>query len=141
MYRITVRSSFSAAHRLLLAEGRYERPHGHDWSVEVRFVGSELDRTGVLVDFEEAQAAVQKVLAQLHDTNLNEAPLLSGLNPSAENVARVIFEALSGVVTRPDLLESVSVEEAPGCSATYFSRPAEPLSRACRPVDDKRDDR
>ena len=138
MYRISVRSQFSAAHRLMLAQGRYEPPHEHDWSVEARFAGGQLDATGVLIDFQEVQAALRSVLGRLHQADLNAAPLLSGLNPSAENVARVICDALAGVVSSGHLLESVCVEEAPGCTATYFRRPASPGSSVPHSVDDRK---
>jgi len=119
MYRVSVRSGFSASHRLKLADGRLEPPHGHDWLVEVDFAGPELDEYGLLIDFEQVQAALQSVLRNLHHTDLNEAELLRGLNPSAENVARVICDAMARRVSRPELLEGVRVEEAPGCFAAY----------------------
>jgi len=34
-YALTVRSSFSAAHRLSEYEGNCERLHGHNWQVEI----------------------------------------------------------------------------------------------------------
>ena len=130
MYRVSVRAVFSAAHRLRRADGQYEPLHSHDWSVEAAFAGPELDPTGLLIDFEEVQPALQAVTEPLSHTSLNEAPLLSGLNPSAENVARAISDALARTVSRPDLLESVRVTEAPGCTAAYY--------RCGPPVDDKR---
>jgi len=126
MYRVSVRSGFSASHRLRLGDGRLEPPHGHDWSVEADFAGPELDECGLLIDFEEVQAALQLVLQSLHHTDLNEAELLRGLNPSAENVARVICDALAERVLRPELLEGVRVEEAPGCFAAYLRRAPSP---------------
>ena len=136
MYRVTVSTTFSAAHRLRRPNGEYEPLHGHDWSVEVSFAGSELDETGLLIDFDELQAALQSVTAPLRRTSLNEAPLLSGLNPSAENVARVICDAVAGRVCRPELLESVRVTEAPGCRATYYRSARPPASSGGLLVDD-----
>lgn len=135
MYRVTVSSGFSAAHRLRLADGTLERMHGHDWSVEARFVGSELDASGVLIDFEEVQRVLQQIVGSLHHTDLNECELLAGTSPSAENVARVICEAVAQGIASPDLLESVHVVEAPGCTASYF-RPEHALRAGSpRPVD------
>jgi 6-pyruvoyltetrahydropterin/6-carboxytetrahydropterin synthase len=141
MYRVSVSTSFSAAHRLRLPDGAYEPPHGHDWSVEARFVGSQLDSTGLLIDFEDARAALQAVVGRLHHTDLNDCSLMAGLNPSAENVARVVFDALAGHVSRPELLESVHVVEAPGCTAAYFRASHEQESRKSASVDDEKNDR
>jgi len=141
MYQVSVRSKFSAVHSLLLADGQYEPSHGHNWSVEARFAGPELDATGILVDFREVQAALRKVLGQLHHADLNGSALLGGLNPSAENVARAICAALAADVPCPQMLESVCVEEAPGCTATYFPGACNPVSRAACPVDDNKRDR
>jgi len=141
MYRVAVRSRFSAAHRLLLANGSYEPPHGHDWSVEARFAGTQLDPCGMLIDFERVRAALGGVLEGLHHTDLNAAPLLAGLNPSAENVARVVCDALARTLPCPDLLESVSVEEAPGCTATYWPPGRAAGSEPPRSVDAAKPDR
>src|SRR4030067_1173114 len=42
---LTVRSSFSAAHRMLEHEGNCERLHGHNWQVEVTVESGVLDST------------------------------------------------------------------------------------------------
>jgi 6-pyruvoyltetrahydropterin/6-carboxytetrahydropterin synthase len=124
MYQVTVSGGFSAVHRVRLADGRDEAPHEHDWSVEVCFSGQELDSAGILVDFVETKAALAGITAQLEGADLNACPLLSGSNPTAERVARSIYQALARRVSRPDLLESVRVGEAPGCSATFVARSA-----------------
>ena len=124
MYRVMVSGGFSAVHRVRLADGRSEEPHEHDWSVEVCFSGQELDSAGILVDFVEAKTALEGITAHLEGADLNACPLLSGLNPTAERVARSIYQALARRVSRPDLLQSVRVGEAPGCSATFVGRSA-----------------
>ena len=126
MYRVTVTARFSAAHRLRLADGRLEAPHGHDWVVEVSFAGPELDSTGVLIDFVEAKQALDHIVGQLHHTDLNQCPLMQDLNPSAEHVARIIFQAMETGVNRPKLLESVRVREQPGCWASFLRRTHHP---------------
>ena len=138
MYRVTVSTGFSAAHRLRLPNGEYESWHGHNWSVEVSFVGAELDEAGLLIDFDEVRAALESVTGPLHRTSLNEAPLLSGLSPSTENVARMICEAVAERVCRPALLESVRVTEAPGCTAAYYRAGRPPASSGGPLVDDNR---
>jgi 6-pyruvoyltetrahydropterin/6-carboxytetrahydropterin synthase len=119
MYEVSVQAQFSAAHRLRLSDGSFEPPHGHDWHVTVTFAGEELDAIGVLVDFVAAEARLRCVVAQLHHTDLNACPAMRGLNPSAEHVARVIFELMSQDAELDRTLQRVRVTEAPGCAATY----------------------
>lgn len=122
MYTVSVETTFSASHRLVLAGGELEPPHGHDWRVTARFVGENLDETGMLVDFVAALRRLESVAAELHHTDLNVCPAMKGLNPSAEHVARVIYDRLAEDESLAPFLEEVQVTEAPGCAASYTSR-------------------
>jgi 6-pyruvoyltetrahydropterin/6-carboxytetrahydropterin synthase len=126
MYEVSVQATFSAAHRVRLPDGRLEPPHGHDWQVRISFRGEQLDAAGFLVDFVAAQRVLDDAVGRLHHTDLNECPTMKGLNPSAENVARVIYDLIGRDPGLRPLLSQVRVTEAPGCNATYG--PASPLS-------------
>jgi 6-pyruvoyltetrahydropterin/6-carboxytetrahydropterin synthase len=119
-YEVRIRASFSAIHRLRLQDGRLEPRHGHDWKVEVAWRGATLDGMEVLVDFEEARAALDRVVARLHYQDLNDLAEFAGVNPSAERVARWIGQALQGCPRLGSALAAVYVEEAPGCTAGYL---------------------
>lgn len=118
MFEVSVSGGFSAAHQLRLADGSLEPLHDHDWHVTATYAGPQLDPAGLLVDFEQVRRELERVLADLDQTNLNVHPALAAVNPSAEQVAvciaRKLMEARSGA-----LLHSVAVEEAPGCVARY----------------------
>jgi 6-pyruvoyltetrahydropterin/6-carboxytetrahydropterin synthase len=120
MYEVRVESAFSASHQVRLYDGRLEPLHGHDWAVEAVFRRDRLDRIDVLIDFVQAKNALDAITRQLHHTHLNEAPLLGGKSPTAENVARCIFEALVDRLGQDSPLEAVYVKEAPGCVAGYI---------------------
>jgi len=120
MYRVTVEASFCASHQLRLPSGELEPLHGHNWKVEARFAGPELNAWGVLVDFVEVQAALGRIADDLNGRHLNEMEELKALNPSAENVARVIFGRLKASGAFGEQLASIRLWEAPGCSAAYF---------------------
>lgn len=122
MYRVSVTGTFCAVHRLRLPDGTLEPTHGHDWKVRATFAGTQLDDAGMLVDFVEAERILKQILSELHHGDLNAAPMLSGANPSAELVARAIAGGMAAGMPRGDLLESVELEEAPGCFATYYCR-------------------
>ena len=120
MYEVSVEAQFSAAHRLRLADGTLEPPHGHDWHVTVTFAGETLDASGMLVDFVAAEAHLRAVVADLHHHDLNDCPAMQGLNPSAEHVARVVYERMANHPELAHALDRVRVTEAPGCAATYL---------------------
>ena len=118
MYDVTVEASFSASHQLRLPGGQLEPLHGHDWKIEARFEGPELNDWGVLVDFADVESALVRITRDLHH-NLNELKAFAIDNPSAENVARYVFDRLQAVDALGDKLVSVRVREAPGCVGGY----------------------
>jgi 6-pyruvoyltetrahydropterin/6-carboxytetrahydropterin synthase len=117
MFTVIVETGFSAIHSVVLPDGTLEPPHGHDWRVRAHFAAEALNEFGMVVDFEEAKKALSQVAAQLEQTNLNENPEIPGPCPTAEVVARHIFEQ----IRRQGLpsLKKVEVTEAPGCVAAY----------------------
>jgi 6-pyruvoyltetrahydropterin/6-carboxytetrahydropterin synthase len=117
MYTIIVEGSFSATHQLALADGSIEPLHGHDWGVRAHFASPTLDRCGMVLDFEDARAGLRSVLERLRYVDLNQHEGFRGANPTAEAVARYIFDRLreAGLT----MLRRVEVTEAPGCVAVY----------------------
>jgi 6-pyruvoyltetrahydropterin/6-carboxytetrahydropterin synthase len=101
---------FAAAHRLhveaLSGEenrdlfGKCNNPagHGHNYVLEVTVTGDPDPRTGMLVDIEALDDAVQELVLDRYDhRNLNcDVPELQGLVPTSEVVATCIYEQLSG---------------------------------------------
>lgn len=95
MYELTVRSAFEAAHRLIGYEGKCRRLHGHNWTVEAVVKGRALDRLGMVLDFKVLKAALNAVLDEFDHLYLNDLEAFASMNPTAENLARLIFERLS----------------------------------------------
>jgi len=118
-YRGAVESAFSASHQLRMHDGRLEPMHGHQWRVQAEFAGGQLDEIDVLIDFCKVERLLSDILAGFRDRHLNDLPCFEGTNPSAENVARCIYESLLAVLDQPELLRRVTVWEAPHCSAGY----------------------
>lgn len=122
MFEIKVEAEFEAAHRIAGYPGKCDRLHGHSWTVQARAVGHELDELGMLVDFKKIKGALRALLETLDHQFLNELPPFSaGLNPTAENIARYIYESLE---QEPSLqgkarLKAVEVWESPKSSVVY----------------------
>jgi len=122
MWRLNVRSDFSAAHALRHYQGKCESPHGHNFLVEAVVEGDRLTPdTELLVDFTLLKADLKAVLDTLDHQDLNVTPPFDRINPSSENLAQYIFQALAPLATaRGVRLHSVSVGEKAAQSATYF---------------------
>ncbi len=121
MFEVTIEESFSAGHALRNYHGKCENVHGHNYRCQVTLVGEKLDDIGLLVDFVALKKTVHAVLDRLDHQWLNDLPPFDKVNPSAENIARHIHDA---VETGLDLTEGVSIQsvklwETDTCSATY----------------------
>ena len=119
---MTVRSSFSAAHRLPEYEGNCERLHGHNWQVEMTVESEALDARGMALDFRVMKAALGEILSRMDHKYLNEVPPFDCRDPSSENIARYIFEEVEGKIPPPVRLSRVTVWESEDAWAEY-SRP------------------
>ena len=95
MFEITIEETFAAGHALRNYRGKCENVHGHNYRCQVSVEGTTLDEIGLLVDFVELKRIVHAVLDRMDHQWLNEFPPFDALNPSAENMARYIYEEVS----------------------------------------------
>jgi 6-pyruvoyltetrahydropterin/6-carboxytetrahydropterin synthase len=121
MFNIFIKSHFSAGHHLRDYPGNCERPHGHNWKVEVTVKATELDELGMGIDFRTLKTAVNEVLDTLDHSDLNEHPDFQSTNPSSENIAAYIFRNLQKDLTSDRYgVYSVTVCETDNSGVTYF---------------------
>lgn len=121
MYEVSIKTHFSAAHRLVGYKGACEHLHGHNWDVEVFIRGSRLNATGLLVDFHDVKDAVRDALEGLDHGDLNAIAGFKGANPSSENIAAYIHGRLKKRFGKKDLrVHSVRVWETPGNAVRYW---------------------
>jgi 6-pyruvoyltetrahydropterin/6-carboxytetrahydropterin synthase len=122
--RLVSDSHFSAAHRLHREEWDEARNrrvfdkcnnpngHGHTYGLEVTVEG-EIDReTGYVMDFGDLKRAVDEaVIRKVDRMHLNhDVDFLSGVNPTAENIAVGIWGQLAGRVA-PAKLVRITLQE------------------------------
>ena len=123
IYNLTIRSEFSASHRLRGHGGKCESPHGHNFGVEIQVQGRDLDpTTGMLVDFAILKKTLAQVLLELDHTDLNQHPAFAETSPSSERIACYIYKRLFSLLideTPQARLISVTVSEKIGQSAMY----------------------
>jgi 6-pyruvoyltetrahydropterin/6-carboxytetrahydropterin synthase len=121
MFEITIEETFAAGHALRNYRGKCENVHGHNYRCQVSVEGGDLDDIGLLVDFVELKKVVHTVLDRMDHQWLNDFPPFDKLNPSAENMAKYIYdEVSSGLGTRPGVkLGFVKLWETDTSSAVY----------------------
>lgn len=121
MYELTVSDTFSAAHRLKGYKGKCERLHGHNWKVEMTVRSRRLGRSGMAVDFKDLRGMLARVLSELDHADLNDVDAFACVNPSSENIARLVFSRLDEMLMDGNAaLARVTVWESENCSASYY---------------------
>lgn len=120
------RENFNAAHRLYNPAwdnekndrvfGKCNNPnyHGHNYDVEVKLVGEIDPDTGYVFDMKVLSDLIQQQIVERFDhRNLNEdCPEFKILNPTAENIAIVIYELLKPHI-KPSLEMTIRLYETP----------------------------
>ena len=131
MFRVTREIDFCYGHRLLNYEGKCKYLHGHNGRAVITIESDQLDARGMVIDFSD----IKRLVSNWIDTNLDhrmilhrddparealeklgEPMYLVDVNPTAENIARLIFENAK----RQGLpIAEVRLWETPHCFATY----------------------
>jgi len=124
MFELTVEMQFPAAHCLPGHPGRCARLHGHTYRARITVAGDQLNAQGMLVDFAELKEMCAHVLAPLDHTYLNELPAFVETAPTAEAIARHIYQGvkvkLEAQPGQAATLERVTVYESDTSFATYW---------------------
>ncbi len=131
MFSVSREIDFCYGHRLLNYPGKCRHLHGHNGRVIITIEASGLDDQGMVLDFSEIKRVVNRWIDENLDhrmilnradpvapllQNMNEPLYLMDVNPTAENIARLIFE-----VAREKGFPVVDVRlwETPHCCARY----------------------
>lgn len=100
MYCVAVRRNFVAQHFLIGGDwGAENEWHSHHYITEVQLHGHALNEHGYLVDIVAIEAHLDQLVAYYKDKTLNDLPEFAGLNPSIEQLARLMCEALAQQLT------------------------------------------
>lgn len=131
MFRVSRDIAFCYGHRLMNYAGKCRHLHGHNGVARVVLEGDMLDERGMLIDFSEMKRTIQTWIDENLDHNMllrHDDPILPVLrergervfvmqdNPTAENIARLIYEQVraAGLPAR-----EVTLWETENCSAGY----------------------
>jgi 6-pyruvoyltetrahydropterin/6-carboxytetrahydropterin synthase len=141
MIGLTRSFDFAAAHRLHApglsdAEneaifGKCDNPngHGHNYGVEVTVVGDPHPVTGMIVDLAKFDEILEReVMKRFDHKHLNlDTPDFKEINPTSENLTRVIWDHLDGEIPAPARLYRVVVRETDRNYFEYYGESG-PLS-------------
>lgn len=119
MYELIVKRKFSAAHQLRGYKGKCESLHGHTYGVEVRIGAEKLNEIGLAVDFKELKKIIDEMLERYDHRLLNDVPPYDRENPSAEVIARTIYQELKPGMPEGAVLLRVTVWESEDAGAAY----------------------
>ena len=96
MFSLTVCDHIMIAHSFLGEEfGPAQRMHGATFAVEAEFRAPKLDPHQLLVDIGLAKTELRKILDTVDYSNLDENPILKGINTTTEYMAYHIFNLLA----------------------------------------------
>lgn len=124
MYGLSIGRAFTARHYLVGGDwGAENEPHAHAYRVEVRLATEALDRHGYIVDIEELEALLERIVARYRDRLLNDLPEFEGRNPSIEHFSRCLFDHLVAGLGRERFAEmEVRLWETEDAWAFYRER-------------------
>jgi 6-pyruvoyltetrahydropterin/6-carboxytetrahydropterin synthase len=102
MYTLALKRDFVAKHFLIGKDfGRESEKHPHNYTLAIILEGNTLDENGYLVDLVKVDANLEVLLSHYRNKTLNELPEFEGLNPSIENLCRLVCERVGGLITAP----------------------------------------
>ena len=116
MYTIAKQFTFSASHQLSLPyESKCNTLHGHNYTVELILRGYDLDKNGMLVDYNDMKQFGDYIDTTLDHRHLNE--VLPEIHPTAENLAKYLYHVAWKMWN--DVSITVRVSETPKTYAEY----------------------
>jgi 6-pyruvoyltetrahydropterin/6-carboxytetrahydropterin synthase len=131
VFRVTREIDFCYGHRLLNYNGKCKYLHGHNGRAVIAIESPELDERGMVLDFSDIKNVVSNWIDQnldhrmlLHRDDpavpalreMGEPMYLLDVNPTAENIARLIFEFTA---SQGFPIVEARLWETPRCFATY----------------------
>ncbi len=120
MYEISQETVVAAAHQLRLSPGEGERLHGHNWRIKAVLRCEQLDPRGMVIDFNDLGRELRNLVEPWEHVFLNELKPWNDVNPTAENIARVVAEELGAKLDDArERVVRVEVWETDTCGATF----------------------
>lgn len=118
MFEICVEHTFAAGHALRNYYGKCENVHGHNYRVQVAIEAADVDENGLLYDFSDLKKRLRSTTEYLDHQFINDLKPFDVINPSAENIARFIYQEIQKDLNAA-AISYVKVWETDTSFATY----------------------
>ena len=119
MFQLTLKGDIASAHFLRGYPGKCKDLHGHTWKVEVFLSSDKLNEIGMVEDFAKLKIQFKEFLSHLDHKNLNDLEYFKTVNPTAENIAKFIYQNFAKEV-KPLRMIKTQVWESDMASAIYY---------------------
>lgn len=119
MFTISVETHFLASHQLILSDGSKEPSHNHNWLVTATLSSNKLNNMGIVMNFHKLREMLDNLVAEFDNTAMERLKYFQQNNPTAENVAKYIYEKLEPKLPKGVKLQNIEVVEEPGCTAKF----------------------
>jgi 6-pyruvoyltetrahydropterin/6-carboxytetrahydropterin synthase len=110
---------FSASHELKDYPGDCARVHGHNWGVSAIVGVPDIDELGMGVDFRTLRECLEKIILELDHSHLNDFAAFRDVNPTAESIAKYLYQRMKSELPAGIDLVEVRVEETEHDWASY----------------------
>ncbi len=140
-YKVTRIIDFSYGHRLMDYDGECRHLHGHNGRAEIDIESDQVDNRGMVIDFADVKDRVKvwidanldhRMILRSDDPlvpvfeELGEAHYVFDSNPTAENIARHIYEMTSSAELP---ISEIRLWETTNSFATFRPSPVEESER------------
>ncbi len=106
MHSLMVKKNFIANHYLIGGDwGPENKPHAHQYTLELILEGLTLNRHNYLVDIVEVEALLDELIGRYRDRLLNDAPEFGGGNPSIELFSKILCTLMSERINDPGIVK------------------------------------
>jgi 6-pyruvoyltetrahydropterin/6-carboxytetrahydropterin synthase len=95
MWEISAEILLAARHQIRGVSGEGGRVHSHRWRIKAFVRAVALDRVGWVIDFQQLEDALRRIAAPYEGALVNDIPPWDDVNPTRENLARFVAEALA----------------------------------------------
>ncbi len=122
VYKTFVDTSFSAAHQLRDYKGSCGELHGHTWKVRIEVETDKLDKLSMTIDFKDLKMKTDAVIGRFDHRCLNQISPFDKKNPTAENIARYVYNEMKELLPNNIRILEVIVWESANYGVKYSER-------------------
>lgn len=119
MYTVLAETEFRASHGLRQLDGSREQPHEHLWQVTAAVNYRHLNAVQMGMDFHALRALLEESTRSFANQPLEQQEAFAVINPTAEAVAKMIYDRLAPKLPAGGNLVWIEITEAPGCRIRY----------------------